>query len=195
MSRALKVAAIIMIAVLASACATRPRIPAEAADMAFLAERDLAGASVASGEFRTVTGVRRGFTAHLYGSWDGETLILVEDFQFDDGERDRKTWRLQRIGPGRYQGTREDVVGQAVGYQDGRAFRLEYDIVLPSENGRGRQVRCRDVMVLNNRGDVLNEATIGWFGVRVGSVSLRISPTDNSSSAAMIEGAERAVTR
>ena len=149
---------------------------------------------MARGEFRTITGVRRGFTAHLNGSWDGETLVLVEDFEFDDGERDRKTWRLRRIAPGRYLGTREDVVGEALGYQDGRAFRLEYNIVLPSENGRGRQVRFRDVMVLDGRGDVLNEATIGWFGVRVGSVSLRISPTDNNLTAAMTEGAEVAAT-
>jgi hypothetical protein len=194
MSRSLKVVAVIMIAALGSACATRPPIPTEAADTAFLAERDLAGASVARGEFRTITGVRRGFTAHLNGSWDGETLVLVEDFEFDDGERDRKTWRLRRIAPGRYLGTREDVVGEAVGYQDGRAFRLEYDIVLPSENGRGRQVRFRDVMVLDRRGDVLNDATIGWFGVRIGSVSLRISPTDNNLPAARTEDAERAAT-
>ncbi len=194
MSHSLKVAAVIMIAALAAACATRPPIPAEAADAAFLAERDLAGASVARGEFRAITGVRRGFTAHLNGSWDGATLTLVEDFEFDDGERDRKTWRLARIAPGRYVGTREDVVGEAVGYQDGRAFRLEYNIVLPSENGRGRQVRFRDVMVLDSRGDVLNEATIGWFGVRVGSVYLRISPTDNNLPAAMTEGAESAAT-
>jgi len=194
MSHLLKVAAVIMIAALASACATRPPIPTEAADTAFLAERDLAGTSVGRGEFRTITGVRRGFTAHLNGSWDGETLVLVEDFEFDDGERDRKTWRLRRVEPGRYIGTREDVVGEAVGYQDGRAFRLEYNIVLPSENGRGRQVRFRDVMVLDGRGDVLNEATIGWFGVRVGSVSLRISPAYNTLPAAMTEGAESAAT-
>jgi hypothetical protein len=183
-----------MIAALASACATRPPIPIEATVTAFLAERDLAGASVARGEFRTITGVRRGFTAHLNGSWDGETLVLVEDFEFDDGERDRKTWRLRRVGPGRYLGMREDVVGEAVGYQDGRAFRLEYDIVLPSESGRGRQVRFRDVMVWGGRGEVLNEATIGWFGVRVGSVSLRIRPADNILPATITEGAESAAT-
>lgn len=183
-----------MIAALASACATRPPIPSEAADTPFVAERDLAGASVARGEFRTITGVRREFTAHLNGSWDGETLVLVEDFEFDDGERDRKTWRLRRVAPGQYLGTREDVVGEAVGYQDGRAFRLEYDIVLPSENGRGIQVRFRDVMVLDRSGDVLNEATMGWFGFRVGSVSLRISPTENTLPATMREGAQSATT-
>jgi hypothetical protein len=183
MSRSLTIAALVMIAALATACATRPSTPAEASGVAFVPERDLAGARVARGEFRTITGLRRSFTAHLNGVWDGTTLTLVEDFEFDDGERDRKTWRLQRIGPGRYVGTREDVVGEAVGYQDGAAFRLEYDILLPAENGRGRQVRFRDVMVLDNRGDVLNEATVAWLGFRVGSVSLRISATSEPPSA------------
>lgn len=192
MPRSLRIAAIVMIAALTGACATRPPIPAEASDVSFIPEQHLVGASVARGEFRTITGVRRGFTAHLNGSWDGDTLTLVEDFEFDDGERDRKTWRLQPIAPGRYSGTREDVVGEAVGYQDGHAFRLEYEIILPSENGRGRKVRFRDVMVLDGRGDILNDATVSWFGIRVGGVSLRITPSETdpqASTAAVFESA------
>lgn len=160
-----------------SACATAPAIPPTASTSQFVIERDLAGASVARGTFRSITGANRGFVAQLNGTWDGATLTLVEDFVFDDGERDRKTWRLQRVGPGRYVGTREDVVGQAVGTQDGNVFRLEYDVTLPTENGRGRRVHFRDVMALNAEGDVLNNATVGWFGLRVGSVSLVIERT------------------
>ena len=72
---------------------------------------------------------------------------------------------------GRYSGTREDGVGQARGFQDGAVFRLEYDVLLPTANG-GRKVRFRDVMAVNGEGDVLNNATVGWFGFRVGSVSI-----------------------
>jgi hypothetical protein len=99
-------------------------------------------------------------------------MTLVEDFVFDDGERDRKTWVLERVGPGRYVGTREDVIGQAQGFQDGNAFRLEYNIRLPSENGRGRVVRFRDVIVNTPDGRVLNRATVGWYGLRVARVEL-----------------------
>ena len=166
--------AIAATALLAPACATRPPIPAEAAATPFLLERDLAGASVARGEFRTITGVRRPFTARLHGTSDGATFTLVEDFEFDDGERDRKTWRFERIAAGRYTGTREDVVGEAQGFQDGDVFRLEYDVVLAGENGRGRKVRFRDVIALRPDGDIVNNASVGWFGLRVGSVSLII---------------------
>jgi len=157
-----------------SACATRPPIPRDTPLAPFTLEEALLGRTTARGEFRAITGVRRPFTAHLNGAWDGETFTLVEDFVFDDGERDRKTWRLRRVGPGEYVGTREDVVGQARGFQDGDAFRLEYDVVLPTENGAGRRVRFRDVLVLTQGGDVLNNATVGLWGLRVGSVSLVI---------------------
>lgn len=174
MKQFIRVAAIAAFALTAQACATRPPVPLTASTTPFVAERDLVGASVARGEFRAITGVRRGFTAHLNGTWDGSTLTLVEDFAYDDGERDRKTWRLRRTGPGRFTGTREDVVGEAQGYQDGDVFRLEYDVILPSENGRGRKVRFRDVLALRADGDILNNATVGWYGFRVGSVSLVI---------------------
>jgi hypothetical protein len=159
---------------LTTACATRPPVPPAAGSTAFVIEQGLIGPSTARGEFRSITGVRRSFTAHLAGAWDGRTLTLAEDFAYDDGERDHKTWRLERVGPGRYVGTREDVVGQAHGYQDGAVFRLEYDVVLPSAKGRGRKVRFRDVMAFDGKGDVLNNATVGWRGLRVGSVSLVI---------------------
>ena len=161
---------------LITACATRPPVPDDAGGKTFVIERDLAGAHVARGEFNSITGVHRPFTAQLNGTWDGETFTLVEDFAYDDGETDTKTWKLKRVAPGEYTGTREDVVGIARGYQDGRAFRLEYDVRLPSENGKGRKVRFRDVLVNDGGGNVLNTATVGWFGFRVGSVSLIMEP-------------------
>ncbi len=160
---------------LLASCATRPPIPAETIS-AFVLERDLLGQTIARGEFRAINGVRRPFTARLNGTLDGDVFVLVEDFEFDDGERDRKTWRLRRVADGRYVGTREDVVGEAVAFQDGLAFRLEYDVRLPGADGRpGRKVRFRDVLVRTEQG-VLNRATVGLFGLRVARVELLISP-------------------
>lgn len=158
-------------------CATRPAIPAETAG-SFVLEEDLLGLHVARGEFRAINGVRRGFTARLNGAWDGAVFTLIEDFEYDDGERDQKTWRLTRTGPGEYTGTREDVVGTARGFQDGDAFRLEYDVPLPSDEGEGRKVRFRDVLVETADGAVLNRANVGWFGLRVAQVELQITPND-----------------
>ncbi len=178
MRNPITLAAIVMFSALfATACATRPPVPRSAAPAQFVIERDLLGPSTARGEFRAINGTRRPFTAHLNGTWDGAVFTLVEDFEFDDGERDRKTWRLTRTEPGQYTATREDVIGIGRGFQDGNAFRLEYDIRLPSRDGKGLKVRFRDVMVLNAAGAVLNDATVGWNGLRIGSVQLVITRT------------------
>jgi hypothetical protein len=172
----LNLSALVIVAALTlSACATRPPIPTETTET-FVLERDLLGPTSARGEFRAINGVRRAFTARLNGSVDGDVFVLVEDFEYDDGERDRKTWRLRRVGEGRYVGTREDVVGEAVAFQDGPALRLEYDVRLPGEDGRpGRKVRFRDVLVRTENG-VLNRANVGLFGLRVARVELTIAP-------------------
>lgn len=167
--KAVALAATLMFSFLTSACATRPPPPRGLAAEPIAIEQALAGRTSARGEFRSITGVRRGFDATLEGAWDGQVLTLVEDFAFDDGERDRKTWQLEQVGPGRFAGTREDVVGVADGFQDGPVFRLEYDVRLGD-----RVVRFRDVLALTPEGHVLNNATVGWRGLRVGSVSLRI---------------------
>jgi hypothetical protein len=162
-------AATLMVLSLLGACATRPPVPREIAAQPIVIEEALAGRTVARGEFRAITGARRSFNATLNGTWDGRVLTLVEDFEFDDGERDRKTWRLEQVAPGRFTGTREDVVGVADGFQDGNVFRLEYRVRLGD-----RVVRFRDVLALTPEGEVQNDATVGWFGLRVGSVSLRM---------------------
>lgn len=156
-----------------AACASPPRAPEDALSTPFVLERDLAGQNTARGEFRSITGVRRPFTAQLSGVLEGDVFTLTEHFAFADGERDTKTWRLRRSGPGRFEGTREDVVGVAIGRQDGNAFRLEYNVRLPSTKGRGRIVRFRDILFLNQSG-VGNTATVGWRGLRVGGVMLQI---------------------
>jgi hypothetical protein len=80
-------------------------------------------------------------------------------------------------------------VGKARGYQDGPFFRLEYDVLLP--NGEGtRKVRFRDVMALEPSGVIINNATVGWFGLRVGSVSLRIEPPEALRRATPVDDAQ-----
>lgn len=163
-----------------AACATRPPAPdAALAQDRFVLERDLLGRTIGEGTFSTITGLERGFTAELNGGWDGETLTLVEDFVYDDGETDRKTWRLTRLASGEWRGTREDVVGAARGYYDGDVFRLEYRVDQPAENGRTMRLGFRDVLARRSDGVVINRATVGYYGVRVGRVELTITRVED----------------
>lgn len=172
------VGALIGLTLTLAGCATRPALPLTAEERAaFVIERDLLGSTEGRGVFTAINGTKRSFTAQLSGSWDGKTLTLVEDFVYDDGEIDQKTWRLTRLPNGEYTGTREDVVGTARGYRDGDGFRLEYKMQLPSTDGKkGRVVGFRDILVKRQDGVILNNATVGYYGLRVGSVNLTITP-------------------
>lgn len=175
MHRSARVVITSVFAMAAAGCAAAPPIPDGAGPTAFVIERDLIGETIARGQFSAINGVKRGFTAKLTGVRDGSTFTLNEKFAYDDGEMDEKTWVLTLKADGQYSGVREDVVGEARGWQDGDAFRLEYDVRLPNEKGEpGMQVRFRDVMVLKSDGVVLNNATVGKWGFQIGKVELAI---------------------
>ena len=160
---------------LLTACAGAPPLPSETGPTPFVIERDLAGSTVARGEFSAINGLKRGFTAYLEGKLAGDTFTLSERFEYDDGEKDQKTWVLKLVGAGLYSGVREDVVGEAKGWQDGPAFRLAYDVRLPDEKGGpGLQVHFQDVMVKTADGVVLNRASVGKWGFRIARVELKI---------------------
>jgi hypothetical protein len=170
-----RLAAVLAAVLTISSCALAPGLPKETGPSAFVIERDLLGSTTARGQFSAINGLKRGFTAHLTGAWEGDRFTLIERFEYDDGEKDQKTWALTRLGEGKYSGTREGVVGEAKGWQDGKAFRLAYDIVLAGEDGKqGMQVRFQDVMVKRADGVVLNRASVGKFGFQMAKVELTI---------------------
>ena len=75
------------------------------------------------------------FTVVMNCRWEGppgqETGVLDEDFSYSDGTRQRRVWTLRRTADGRYSGTADDVVGEAVGQEKGNAFRWGYTLKLP----------------------------------------------------------------
>jgi len=135
-------------------------------------EQFFRGSLVAEGTFRSTIGAPdRKMRVKMRGSWNSatQTLTLVEDFVFDDGEKDRKTWRFTRIAPGEYRGTREDVLGEARVFQDGDSVRLRYKATV-----RGYDVAFDDLLVQENATTVRNTADVRWWFLRVGEVELLI---------------------
>jgi hypothetical protein len=175
LSRTWKVASVTLLTFILSGCATKPPLPPGALDM-FTLQTDLVGKTVGTGNFSSIDGTDRDFTAYLDGSWNGESLTLIEDFEYADGVKERKTWTFTQLPNGEFSGTREDVVGTARGYQDGNAFRLEYTMAIPNEDGTpGRKVNFKDVLVKQVDGVIRNDAIVGLWGFRVGRVSLTIT--------------------
>jgi hypothetical protein len=149
-------------------CAHPPEIALEPAEPQLVMEEFFAGVADGEGVFvNSWTGVERRFRVVIAGSWDGRELTLVEDFDYADGEKDRKTWRLQSQGAGTFAGTREDVVGQARVSTEGSRVRLDYAVELG-----GWTVDFSDILALRADGTLLNRATVAKWGLRVGRVEL-----------------------
>lgn len=139
-------------------------LSAEAADFRF--EDYFRGKTEATGSFKAINGVSRKFTVDLTGRWDGRTLTLREDFKFDDGTSDRKTWRFTKTGPTTYTGTREDVVGETKVTLRGNKARFTYLVYLDPAK-KANKVRFHDTMTLKPDGTVVNTALVTKFGLPV----------------------------
>ena len=133
--------------ILASIPFTAPDISSAAQSKPFVLEKFFAGKTEARGVFESkIAGVYRTFSVTTYGKAKGNTFTLVEDFFYDDGEKGRKTWVFTKIGEGRYEGVREDVVGKADIYYEGNSLKLKYVIDVPNKDGSTQRVSFDDTI-------------------------------------------------
>lgn len=147
------------------------------------------GRSKAWGIFQDRFGtLRRQFVVDIHGTWDGETLTLVEDFVYSDGETEQRVWELTKTGPNNYTGTAAGVVGVATGETSGNAFHWTYSFDLPVDGSTWR-VNFDDWMWLQDENNLFNRATIRKWGIELGTVSIFFQRIDES---ADVEGEARA---
>ncbi|MGB5445319.1 MAG: DUF3833 domain-containing protein [Psychromonas sp.] len=118
--------------------------------------------------------VTRRFTVEMIGTWQGAQGKLEEWFVFDDGEKTTRTWRITKIGEGRYSGTAGDVVGIAAGESGGFALHWDYQLDLPFE-GNTVTVTFDDWLYQVDSNVVINRSFITKWGFRVGEVILVIT--------------------
>lgn len=144
-------------------------------------ELDLAqyfnGRVFAHGVFQDRSGeVVKRFTVIMDCKWEGNQGVIDETFTYSDGSTQRRVWSLTKHPEGRYVGTADDVVGEAVGYTSGNAFNWHYTLRLPVKNSV-YEVNFDDWMYLVDEQVMLNRATMKKFGWRLGEVILSFSKT------------------
>ncbi len=137
------------------------------------------GRTYAVGVFHDRFGsLRRQFTVDIEGTWDGETLTLVEDFVYSDGEEERRIWTLKKLDEHRYEGVAPGVVGIATGAAYGNAFNWRYTFDLKVGEDTLR-VNFDDWMFLQPGGVLLNIAKVKKFGFELGTVTLSFIRKDD----------------
>lgn len=137
----------------------------------------------AHGQFQDVFGtVRRQFVVTINGTWNGETLRLVEDFVYEDGSTEQRVWTLVKTGADTWTGTAPGVIGVATGVEQGDRFNWKYTIDLPVPSAEGpaetMRVTFDDWMWLQDDSHLFNRAYVSKYGVRIGEalISFRRLP-------------------
>jgi hypothetical protein len=173
---AFKLGAILFVTTALTACSS-PTVKQYAAEKPML---DLSqyfdGTIDAYGIFTDRSGeVKKRFTVVMQASWetvDGKkTGILDESFEYSDGTKQKRIWRLTEVSPGKYIGKADDVVGEAVGESAGNALNWAYTLALPVD-GTVYNVQFDDWMYLITPKVMLNKAKMSKFGIELGEVTL-----------------------
>lgn len=167
----MRLLAFVAVAFLA-ACSGRPSLDQEKlSDRQLNLEEFFVGDLVAYGQFKDLFGnVSRRFVVDIEGTWDGETLTLVEDFVYEDNSTEQRVWTLTKTGPDTWEGTAPGVQGVATGEESGDTFNWAYTIDLPIAGGDVVRVRFDDWMWLLSEDRLLNIAYMERFGIGVGEV-------------------------
>ena len=145
----------------------------------FVLEDYFEGKTKAWGMFHDRFGaLRRQFVVDITGTWDGQTLVLDEKFDYADGEKDRRVWTIRKIDDNTYTGTAGDIIGTAQGRTFGNALHWTYDMNLKVGDGTW-EVKFDDWMFLQPGGVLLNRATVSKFGLELGVVTLSFSRAED----------------
>jgi len=119
--------------------------------------------------------VKRQFIVDINGVWDGDTLILKEDFLFDDGEKSFREWKITKNADGTYKGTADDVIGVAKGVASGNTLNWSYVLDLKLSDSSSIRVKLDDWMFLQPGGVLLNKAKMSKFGITLGQILISFS--------------------
>ena len=115
--------------------------------------------------------VTRQFSAILVGKWDGKELILDETFNWNDGEVQKRQWKINKIDEHNYEGTAGDVVGKAKGFSYGPAFKFEYVLLVPVK-GKEMKITFDDWIFMQDEKVAINRAKMTKFGIRVADLTV-----------------------
>ncbi|WP_060584688.1 DUF3833 domain-containing protein [Aeromonas schubertii] len=119
------------------------------------------------------------FRVEMQGEWREGKGCLFEQFFFDDGRKETRTWWLEQAADGSWRGRAGDVVGEARGQSEGFALNWRYRLNLRLPDGERVRVDFDDWMYLLDERRLINRAEIRKFGIKLGEVLLYIEKTDS----------------
>jgi hypothetical protein len=137
-------------------------------------EKFFNGRLKAHGLFKNRSGVvQKTFVVEMNASWQNGIGTIKEDFIYNDGTKDQRTWILTKVSDGIYSGRAGDVIGTARGEVSGNALFWDYDLNLKVKEDFYK-VHFEDWMFLIDENNIINYSNMSKFGINLGQVILNI---------------------
>jgi len=119
---------------------------------------------------KVASSFRAAFDAH----WDEDGVgTLNEDFVYDNGTTQKRSWTFRPTGGNTFVGTASDIVGEAPIVVVGNTMRMDYTIRVPYKDDT-IDLQVRDWLHLQPDGVILNHSYMRKFGFRVGELVITI---------------------
>lgn len=115
--------------------------------------------------------VTRRFDVIMHGSWEGNVGTLEEQFEYYDGETDKRVWTITQISAAKYEGKADDIIDKAVGTVSGNTMRWAYVMDLPVGDTTYK-ITFDDWMFLMNDGVLINRSYLKKFGITMAELTL-----------------------
>ena len=170
----MKIVFTLLVAILLNSCSGNSMKPIDFKDQKprLIIEDYLSGDVKAWGILQNRSGkVTRQFSANLNGKWDGKQLILDEEFNWSDGEIQKRQWKINKIDEHNYEGSAGDVVGTAKGYSYGHVFKFEYVLLVPVKV-KEIKITFDDWIFKQDDRVAINRATMTMFGIKVDELTV-----------------------
>lgn len=110
------------------------------------------------------------FTVTMTGTWKGNTGTLEEHFVYSDGRNDTRVWTIAFRDDHNFTATAADVIGKAVGTQDGNAVNMKYTLNAKRASGETIVLSMDDWMYLIDEKSLINRTKMKKFGLTVGEL-------------------------
>jgi hypothetical protein len=164
--RSLASAALILLCLLTAGCHTLKPESFAGAGPRFEPEKFFEGPTRSWGVIESRSGKPKSrFRTEMMGRREGDSLVITQDFTFEDGHKQQRVFRVRRIDDHRYEATANDMVGVSRGEAYGNTFHWEYTIALRPGNPLAN-VRFKLWMYLQADGEtMINRVTISKLGM------------------------------
>ena len=117
------------------------------------------------------------FQIRSEGTYEDGILRFTEYYDYDDGQKEARTWTVKKLPNGRYTGKANDSIGEASGESKGKAFHWQY--ALEAKEGlRPVDVSLNDWFYLQPDGTLMAQGDVTKWGFEIANVVIVFRKTE-----------------